>query len=325
MDHFSGGGSNRASEQARSAVVDSYCISGGLPSNQRLNGHIEWPLPSRADFRWRSPEGPQWVDSTGSVHGRANGPNRRNLPTRMRPSEARQTAPSRLFVCRGEGSGRGGLSARAVEGHKRLPGPRTRGPSKIARLTGRGSIISTAITRPTSRYQRVRPGAGKFLEAARALGCKTQQNQPVRTHYIGGRQLLYRVISQVLREEKCPYYAATWGFVRLGCQNSWPRLWGRRLASTVFDRWTKVLPPTRTRTTTKRANAVISMAAIGRPLGTPKTGLRCRRPKRERLPLNSHCRRERIRSASSVGKGSFAIGGAGGLSRSRRGCALINV
>jgi hypothetical protein len=45
---------------------------------------------------------------------------------------------------------------------------------------------------------------------------------------------------------------------------------GRRPASTVFDRWTKGLPPTRARTTTKRAKAVISLAAIGRPLGRLK-------------------------------------------------------
>ncbi len=44
----------------------------------------------------------------------------------------------------------------------------------------------------------------------------------------------------------------------------------RRLASTVFDRWTKVLPPTRARTTTKRAKAIITLAVLGRPLGTPK-------------------------------------------------------
>src|SRR5712691_10247612 len=45
---------------------------------------------------------------------------------------------------------------------------------------------------------------------------------------------------------------------------------GRRLASTVFDRWTKVLPPTRVRTTTKRSKAIVSLAVIGRPLGAPK-------------------------------------------------------
>src|SRR6266478_7983295 len=40
-------------------------------------------------------------------------------------------------------------------------------------------------------------------------------------------------------------------------------VWFRLLASTVFDRRTKVLPPTRARTTTKPAKSVISLAAIG--------------------------------------------------------------
>jgi hypothetical protein len=60
-----------------------------------------------------------------------------------------------------------GLSARAVEGQA-TSGCRTRASLKNHATDGTWVDHFDAITRPTPRYQRVRPGAGKFLEAARA-------------------------------------------------------------------------------------------------------------------------------------------------------------
>jgi hypothetical protein len=65
------------------------------------------------------------------------------------------------------------------------------------------------------------------------------------------------------------------------------RLWDRRLASAVFDSGQR--PPTDTRSNDAEAREIDHQRGGDRTAArTPETGLRCRRPERERLPQSRH-------------------------------------